>query len=211
MATQLKLYQGAHLLLRELATGITVADDSRFVNTLNLIYDDAVAYMLEQGMWNFATRTVGLDADEDVEPEFGFTFAMPKPDDYAGRMIAIATDERFHCALQDYHEEGGLGGYFFSNVDPLYLRYISNAVEYGLNLGDWPLTFVRAVEYELAFRVAPHLTTMGEEALDQLEKRRNKALRDARSKDALNQGAMYPPAGRLTTSRGSRFGARWRS
>jgi hypothetical protein len=75
-----------------------------------------------------------------------------------------------------------------------------------LNLADWPWTFARAVEYELAFRVAPHVTTMGEDSFSKLEGRKIRALRDARSKDALNQGNQYPPAGRLARSRGGMRG-----
>lgn len=212
MATKLKLYQGAHLLLKELATGVTVSDDTRFVNTLDIVYDDVLSWALEQGFWNFATRTVSIEASEDQEPQFGYSYAVPKPDDYAGRIVAISGDQRFACPLNDYQEEGGLSGFIFCDVDPLYLRYVSNGVAYGLNLAEWPYSFTRAVEYELAFRVAPHLTTMGEQAMDQLEKRKQKALRDARSKDAINQGATWPPAGRLVRSRGgfgSRTSRRW--
>jgi hypothetical protein len=162
--------------------------------------------MLEQGLWNYATRTVAIDASEDVEPEFGYTFAIAKPDDYAGRFVSISGDSFFACPLQDYHEEGGLDGYIYCNVNPLYFRYISNGNEYGLNLADWPWTFARAVEYELAFRVAPHVTTMGEDSFSKLEGRKIRALRDARSKDALNQGNQYPPAGRLARSRGGMRG-----
>lgn len=212
MATKQGIYRATHLLLKEIGSDVTVSDDTRFVNTLGLVYDDTLAFMLEQGLWNFATRTVAIEADASEEPDFGYSFAIPKPDDYAGRIVQISGDQRFDCPLNDYQEEGGLSGFIFCDVDPLYLRYISNGVAYGLNLADWPYSFTRAVEYELAFRVAPHLTSMGEDSMDRLERRKQKALRDARSKDAVNQGSMRPPAGRLATSRAG-YGTsyrRWR-
>ena len=203
MATKQSLYRGAHLILKELATGVTTGDDTRFVNTLDVVYDDVLNFMLEAGFWNFATRTVAIEASTDEEPSFGYAYAIAKPDDYAGRIVAIAADDRFFSPIEDYQEEGGLSGFIFCDVDPLYLRYISNGVEYGLNLADWPYSFARAVEYELAFRVAPHLSSMGEDAMVRLERRKEKALRDAKSKDAVNQGSQRPPAGRLVRSRGA--------
>ena len=213
MATRLGISKGVAGILKESAVGITVSDDTRLMNEINEYYDSVIEFVLESGFWNFATRTVAIDADTDEEPEFGYTFAIPKPDDYAGRIVDISGDQYFACPLQDYQEEGGLDGFIFCNFDPLYLRYISNGNEYGLNLADWPWSFTRAVEYELAFRIAPHLTSMGEQAMDQLEKRKQKALRDAKSKDAVNQGAKWPPAGRLTRSRGGSFrnSRRWNS
>ena len=210
MASKLGLFKGAISHLKEPIVGLAVSDDSIAVNNLNEHYDGVLSFMLEQGLWNFATRTVAIDSDPSAEPEFGYAYAIPKPDDYAGRIVSISADARFSLPLNDYQEEGGLSGYIFCDVDPLYLRYVSNGVGYGLNLGEWPSTFTRAVEYELAFRVAPHLTSMGEDAMDKLEKRKFRALRDARSKDALNQGSERPPPGRLAQSRVGRT-TRWRS
>lgn len=210
MSSKLSLFKGALAILKEPILGITVADDTTAVNNLNEHYDSVLNWALEQGLWNFATRTVSIASDPSAEPQFGYSHAIAKPDDYAGRIVQISADDRFYCPLNDYQEEGGLDGYIFCDIDPLYLRYISNGVLYGLNLGEWPWSFARAVEYELAFRVAPLITSMGDNAMDQLEKRKIKALRDARSKDALNQGSMRPPAGRLAQSRAGWHSRRWR-
>ena len=210
MATKQGLYRAAILILKQNAVGVTVTDDDAFVNNLNLVYDDAIKYVLEEGLWNYETRTVSAEASADVEPAFGFSFAVEKPEDYAGRIVAIAANDRFYPPLTEYHEEGGLQGYIFVDCDPLYLRYISNATEYGLNLGSWPATFTRAVEYELAWRVAPHLTNMSAAEKDTFRKEKVQALRDAKSKDALNQAPERPPPGRLVTSRrGRQFSRTW--
>lgn len=212
MASKQGLYRGAILILKQNAVGVAVTDDDAFVNTLNLVYDDAIKFVLEAGLWNYATRTVSIEASEDVEPEFGFAFAVEKPDDYAGRVVAIAANARFYPPLSAYHEDGGLSGYFWVDCDPLYLRYISNSVEYGLNLASWPATFTRAVEYELAWRVAPHLTNMSASEKEELRKDRERTMRDAKSKDALNQAPERPPPGRLVTARAGRMARRdwWR-
>jgi len=212
MATKLKLYRAAQLILKQNAVDATVSDGSAFTNNLDLVYDDVLAYCLENGDWNFATRTVSIEASEDVDSGIeDYSYAIEKPSDYAGRIVAISGNQRFDPPLDDYHEDGGLSGYIWCDVDPLYLRYISNSVEYGLNLADWPPSFTRAVEYELAFRVAPTLTSMGEDAFDMLEKRKKRAMHDAQSKDARNQGAQKLPQGRLVQSRGfPSTRSRWR-
>ena len=212
MATKLKLYRAAVLLVKQNAVDLAVTDDSAFVNTLDLVYDDVLAFCLEAGDWNYATRTVAIEASEDEEPAFGFGFAVEKPDDYAGRVVAISANERFYPPLEQYHDEGGLEGHFHTDCDPLYLRYISNGNEYGLNLADWHPAFERYFEYELAWRIAPQLTNMGEDATDRFEKRKNKALHNAQAQDARNHGAQPLPQGRLVQSRGypsSRSRWRW--
>lgn len=212
MTTKLQLYQGAHMILRQNAVDMAITDDTAFVNNLDLVFDKTARWCLEQGLWNYATRTVALEASVSVVPQFGYNFAIEKPDDYAGRIVAISANQRFWPNLNDYQEEGGLSGFIFCNHDPLYLRYISNGVQYGLNLANWPETFATFVEHELAWRVAPHVTSMSAAEKEELRKDKTRAMRDARSKDALNQGSERPPPGRLVRSRHGRTGMRnsWR-
>lgn len=212
MATKLGVYRAVHLLVKQNAVGMAVSDDTQLVNTINLAYDAAISHLLEQGLWNFATRTVQAEASDDIESQFGFNFVFEKPGDYAGRLVALSANEYFRPPLQHYHEDGGLEGYFFADNDPLYIRYISNSSDYGLNLGAWPASFTRAVEYEIAVRVAPHITNMSAAEMDALQRGAVKTLRDARSKDALNQAPERPPLGRLVQSRRGSMGLRdwWR-
>ena len=211
MSTKLGLYQGAHIILGENAVDMTVTDDSAFVNSLDVVYDRVLAHCLAAGDWNHATRTVSIEASEDVSSSFGYTTVIVKPDDYAGRIVSLSGNELFDPPLDDYHEEGGLEGYIYCHIDPLYLRYISNGVAYGLNLAAWPPAFELYVEHELAFRVARQLTTMSAAEKEELRKERNRALRDAKAKDARNQGTQWLPQGRLVQSRGwPSTRSRWR-
>jgi hypothetical protein len=213
MATKQQLYRSSVLLLKQNAVSLAVTDDEAFVNTINLIYDEALRFVLTAGDWNHATRTVSIEASEDVSSGINdFAYAMEKPSDYAGRIVAISGNQRFDPPLDDYHEDGGLSGYIWCDVDPLYLRYISDGVEYGLNLADWPPSFERYVEHELAWRIAPMLTSMGANEKEEFRKERKRALLDAQAKDARNQGAQRLPQGRLVQSRGypsSRSRWRW--
>jgi hypothetical protein len=165
-------------------------------------YDKARKYCLEQGLWNFALRTTLLEPDTDNEPLFGYLYAFLRPDDYV-RLNAISGDPYFNLTLEEYVDEGP---YFLASINPLYVSYISDHPSYGMDMGSWPATFELAVEYELAHRIAPHLTAMGDGDLQRLDDERITAIRDARSKDAMNQPAKRPPAGRLVRARqGQRY------
>lgn len=207
MATKLGLYNGALFIIktRKLAS---LTDDEKSRYTLDDIYDSTLSYMLEQGLWNHATRTVAIESSASLDPAFGYQYVFEQPTDWV-RTIAISAQATFYPPLgpgEFVHE----GEAFSANCDPLYLSYVSNDSGYGLDLSLWPETFARAVEYELAVRIAPHLTSMGEEAQANLEKKANRALRDARSKDALNQAGMYPPPSRLVRARTRNFNANLR-
>lgn len=212
MATKQQLYRSAALILKQNSVSMTVTDDEAMVNTFNLVYDEAIRFALANGDWNFATRTVSIEASADVSSEINdFSFAIPKPNDYAGRIVAISGNQRFDPPVDDYHEDGGFSGNIWCDVDPLYLRYISNSSEYGLNLADWSPSFERYFEYELAERARGMLTNMSAAEDERFEKKYKRALNDARAKDARNQGAQKLPQGRLVQARGyPSTRSRWR-
>jgi hypothetical protein len=207
MATsKLKLYQGACLILKETPID-TVSDDILIRYTLDLVYDDTVEYLLGEGNWDFAMRPVMIDHSTSVQPSFGYSFAFEKPDDWV-KTSRIAANEMFWPPLgpNEFVDETTN---WSANCDPLYVSYISHDASFGLNLGNWPATFARAVEYELAFRVGPRCCGLSGDQLDALEKRKFRVLKDARSKDAMNDASLRPPPGRLTQSRVSWNTSRW--
>lgn len=202
MATKLGVYNQALLELkqRKLAA-LTDANTAR--RTLDDFWDTVKEYMLAEGLWNFAGRAAAIEASTDVEPEFGFTYAVEIPEDFV-RLVAISANGDFWPTLDRYHIESG---YWHVNVNPLYVRWISNGNDYGSDLSLWTPAFERATALELAHRVAPHLTGMSEDRLIALEKKAKRELTNARSKDAMDQMAERPPPGRLVNARlnGSRI------
>jgi hypothetical protein len=206
MATKQALYRAAALILKESGTTLTVTDDDVTVNTLNVVYDSCLGYVLESGKWNFAARTLQIDSDEDEEPEFGYNFAFEKPSDYKN-LIKLSASPSLYPPLPDngYADEGN---FWFADIDPLYASIVSDGAQYGGDLSLWPDIVARALEYELAFRVAPHVTSMGEDAFDRLEKRKEKALLRAKSWDASKQPTERPPPSRLQMARGGRMSRR---
>lgn len=194
-SSKLSLYNGACLILKQRRlSGLSDTGPAR--QALDLVYDDTVQYMLEQGLWNHAQRSVALTPDPDVTPSFGFRNAFEHPADMV-RITKISPSERFYPTLEHYLDEGG---YFYADIQTMYLMYVSNGADHGLDLSRWPASFSRAVEFELALRIGPTIGITSN-AIDDVEKRGLRALRDARSKDALRQPAEDLQPGRLVKSR----------
>ncbi len=208
MTSQLKLFRRALLILKENATGITVSDDTKAVNTLNLVYSDVVQRMLEEGRWNFAARSQQIDASTDIEPDFGFSNAFVKPDDYVN-LIKISHSETFFPPFlpNQYVDEGG---YWYANCDPLYVSFVSDDEAYGGDLSLWPEVFAEAVAYELASQIGPHLTAMSGTEKETLERDKKLALRNASSWDAAKNPPDPLPFGRMVRGRSAMRGTYWR-
>lgn len=165
-------------------------------------YDDAIEFMLAQGLWNFASRTVAIESSTDVEPTFGYNYVFEKPDDFV-RLVAIGANGELWPTLDDFIDENA---YWHTNVDPLYVQYISDDPSYGADTSLWTITFRKAFEAYLATQIAMDpMASISAGKLELLQKQQILLLRDARAKDALNQAAMRPAPGRLTQSRGGRF------
>ena len=159
----------------------------------------AVWYGLEQGYWNWAMRAVRIDAETSIDPEFGYTKAFALPEDFI-RLNMISSDERFGYPLTDYELEVG---HIWCEVDPLYVRYVSDHVDYGRDFGKWPETFNMWLGSWMGSQIAPRLTK--EIDLKVLRKEVNKLLVDARSKDAQMEPPRWPPLSSWAQARLGRF------
>lgn len=190
--------QGALRLVKQRKID-TLTDDEWARYELDGEYDKCLEYMLESGLWNFAMRTVAVDFDPATDPSFGFSYAFEKPDDWV-RTAIVSGNPRMFPPLGAY-EWLDETDYWSAHVTPLYVSYVSNGASYGLDLARWPATFERAVEFDLAYRIAPTVTGMTDKDSERLELRRHRALKNAQSKDALNQAPKTRPPGRLVSSR----------
>jgi hypothetical protein len=195
MATQLAIYN-ATLRHCRAARIATVSDTVESRRVLDDFYTDTIAYMLEMGFWKFAMNSVMIEADADLIPEFGFTNVFSRPSDFV-KMYDISGDENFNCPLTQWLlESQGI----FADVDPIYVKYVSNSTDYGGNLAIWPARFLVAFEWELAFRVAPRLTK-GDDIVTECDNKRKEFLSSALSYDALDEAPKGPPTGRFVRSR----------
>lgn len=194
--SRLQLYNNALLLVGS-RTISSLSDNVESRRTLDTIWDSgAVKNCLEQGYWNFAMRTIRLDATTDIEPDFGLRYAFNKPDDWV-RTYSVCSDEYFNNPITQYVDEVG---YWFCDLDEIYVQYVSNDVSYGTSYGDWPESFSRYVEHYLAYRAAPRLTA-SEQKIEQLKADMKRALQDGRTQDCANEGTKFAPLGSWSKSR----------
>lgn len=203
MATKLNLYNGALRLLGERKLN-TIDEDRKPRHLLDDVWDDGlIDTVLEQGFWNFAVRAVKLDKSITAIPAFGHTNAFDKPNDWV-RTVGICNDEFFKSPLLDYIEETG---FWFAEIDPIYVRYVSNDAAYGSDFNRWPETFTRYVEAYLASEIA-YVLTQSDTKLRVVLGLTHQRMIDARSKDAMNEATAFPPPGSWTLARGGTRGSR---
>ena len=196
MATQLSLYNEALRLCgeRKLAS-LTENREPRRV--LDSVWDEnAINYCLEQGQWKFAIRTAKLEYNPSMEQAYGYQYAFEKPSDFI-RITAFCSDEYFNVPLTQFAEEGG---FWFSDLDEVYIQYVSNDPSYGADYSLYPETYMRYVASYLASEVVDRLT-QNNSLWEKLDKVMRKRLTDARSKDAMNGPTKFLPTGQWLSSR----------
>lgn len=196
VATRLSLYNGGLRILG--ARSLSSLSENR---ESRRILDDiwnagALDYCLQQGFWNFAARTMEMQYDTTVTPAFGYTRAFSKTSDWL-RTAAVSDSETFDPPLNDYRDEAG---YLFAYPDTLYVTCISNGASYGTDYAKWPANFTRFVEVYLAHEAADRITqsTTKKGELYALMKQ---WLKEAKSTDAMDEPARFPPRGSWVTSR----------
>lgn len=195
MATALGLYNGA---LTEIgAAAVTAINEAvESARVITAVYDNVILECLASGLWQFAMRSVQVDADP-TPPSFGYAYAFSKPDDWV-RTAMMSSSERFMPPLLDFEDETA---FWMADVDPLFVKYVSKDTDYGLDLTLWPQKFTRYVETMLALRICLRITG-GATHQDRLERvTMPRARSDALAIDAMNGPVRFMPPGRWTQSR----------
>lgn len=197
MATdRLRLYNGALLACgeRSLAT-LTESREGRFL--LDDVWnDDGVRYCLEQGQWKFAMRSSQLVFNPSLEPDFGYRRGFTKPTDWVATS-AVCSDEFFKTPLLEYADEVG---FWFADIDTIYVRYVSDHVAFGGDFSKWTSTFTDYVKSYFASRIVFKLSAdqTRHESVAKLAKHN---LMVAKNKDAMAGPAKFPPQGNWVLSR----------
>lgn len=196
---KLDVYNGAlrRLGSRRLAS-LTEAREPRRV--LDDIWNNGalVNYALERGEWNFALRSVQGAYNTGISPGFGFRRAFDKPDDFR-RLAALSADEYFRIPLTA-HQYTDEGGYWLSDQDTLYIRYVSSHDSYGYDSSRWTESFRYYLECCLAYEACERITNSGAK-LEKVEQQMRSYLSQAKSTDAMQEGVKFPPRGAWASSR----------
>ncbi len=198
--SKLSLYQGALLNLSvEKLSGISEDIEPRHV--MDRVWDNQLRdRVLQMGQWNFATRSVKLESSTSTTPTFGYQYAFDKATDFV-RTIGVCQDEYFNVPLTRYVDEAS---WWFSDLDPIYVRYISNDTSYGYDYSLWPPNFSEFVEYYMAYKTGGRIK--GQYDIKALKESMKEALKAARSTDAMESPARFSPLGSWARSRQGRRG-----
>lgn len=204
MATALTIYNGAlaHLGEQALTTTSDAVDRRR---KLDAVYDKAKAWCLESGFWNFAIRSVESTPDAPT-PEFYYAYQYTKPSDWV-RTAAISASESYDPPLNDFMD---ITGTWLSNVNPMYVQYVSNhATAGGGLLSAWPASYEEFVSGYLA-QLACMSITQDKGLYDRLKMTIVPDLRkSALSRDAMNGPSKRFPVGTWVRARGNDIGRRY--
>ena len=202
--TRLKIYNNALSICGERSlSSVTEAVESR--RQLDLAWDsDGVNYCLEQAQWRFAMRTQKVEYDPSISPPFGYTYAFNKPSDWV-LTSAVCSDERFTSPLLQYVDE--LDNWF-ADITPIYVKFVSDNVDYGLNLAEWPQSFGDYVDAYFASKIIYKMTS-DKQRIEQLMGSPGKIdggelgrrLKIAKSRDAMTQPSKMRPPGSWSRAR----------
>lgn len=201
---RLKLYNGALQIIgqRRLAS---LTENVKARHELDAVWQDGwLQYCLEQAQWNFAMRTAKLTHDPDVEPAFGYRHAFEKPTDWVNTS-AVCQDEYYNQPLIQYADEIG---WWFADITPIYVKFVSNNVDFGMNLAKWPVSFTEYVKHYGASKVVMTLTTDKEQQRQLLGPpgrpeagSLGNSLLTAKNRDAMAKPAMQPAQGGWSRAR----------
>lgn len=196
MTTQLDIYNGALLLCGErFLASLTENREPR--RLLDRVWaSNGIKTCLEQGQWRFAMRTVQIDYDPSIEPTFGYTRAFEKPDDWV-LTSSLCEDEFFRSPQTRYFDESG---YWYSDLDTLYVRYVSSDPNYGFDMNKWPDSFREYVEEFFASKVILKLSNSSDEEASSMRRLKAK-LKTAKSRTAMADATAFPARGAWGLSR----------
>lgn len=198
--TRLRLYNGALLICEERKLA-SLTENREPRHLLDEVWNDGgVRYCLEQAQWKFAMRTAQMEYEPSVQPSFGYRYAFPKPTDWIVTS-AVCQDEYFNSPLLQYSDEIQ---YWFADITPIYVKFVSDDTDYGANLANWPSTFTEYVKTYFAAKIVGKLS--GKTALrDRIWQKRSglldQMLLTAKNKDAMAGPTTFPARGSWTRSR----------
>ena len=198
--TRLRIYNGALTMCGErMLASLSENREPRYL--LDQVWDnDGVRKCLEAGQWKFAMRTIQADYDPAITPTFGYRRAFTKPTDWINT-CAFCADEYFREPLTQYSDEAG---YWYAELDTVYIKYVSDDAAWGGDLSLWPGSFTDYVEAFFASKVVLKITADKEKQQAVLHPRTGllaTTLLKAKSSDAMDGPTQFPPQGTWTRSR----------
>ena len=156
----------------------------------------SVRFVLEQGLWRFAVKTVELSANAST-PSSGYAYAFDRPVDWL-RTVRLYKANGGASRDLDYREEGGD---FHANQTPIVLRYLSKTL--GDNPINWSDAFETAVLAYLGWRRALGNPNSPGAVIEARRIAFDASLKNARIKDDMRERPKINTTGRFVRSRWS--------
>ncbi len=202
MATsKLVVYCDALRLCRERKLA-TLTDNREARKLLDAAWGDGSTYgsvrrCLEAGQWTFATRTAQVDYSPSITPTFGYRYAFDQPTDMM-RVTGIYGDEYCRVPLLEYTDERR---YWYSDLQTIFVQYVSNDASYGGDLSLWSEMFAKFVAADLAHEIVGNLT-QGDGAKAEVVKEWQYWSKQASGIDGMNKPTRHLPVGSWNRARG---------
>lgn len=174
----LKLGQGTGNLI-----AASLSEDSRNARLCDALYAKKRDELLRGHVWNFAVTRAALSRDP-AAPAFAFDHAYNLPADWI-RTVSVFDNEQTGTAR--YRLEGRR---ILSDAETLYLVYIRRVTDPNAMPPDFREALATLLAWDLALPIAD-----SNSLADRMERRHLRALRLAKSSDALEDGPARFPAG----------------
>lgn len=200
--SQLEIYNAALTICGERTlhsvTGLSENREPRHLLD-NVWNNDGVRSCLESGQWWFAMRAIELDYTTTITPTTGYRRAFIKPTDWV--VTSALTEDEYHDVPHlRYVDEAG---YWYSDLDVLFIRYVSNDPNYGGDLTKWSAKFADFVSAHFASKIILKLTS-DEDKRNGVFGHRKRTLLEAKNVDAMADPVKFLPSGSWTSARGGR-------
>lgn len=196
MASQLSLYNAALLLCGERSLA-TLSDNVESRVLLDNVWAEGwVNAVLERGQWNFAMRTIQLDYDPGYAPSFGYRYAFDKPGDWV-LTSAVGEEEYFRVPLTRYWDESG---YWYADLQTIYVRYVSSDPNFGGALDKWPPAFAEFAASHAARKIIKKLTKSEDDEKSMIKEEARRLL-IAKSRAAMADPTRFIAQGAWSRSR----------
>lgn len=193
---QLSLYNRALLGIGQRFLG-SLDEEVESRRLLDQVWSDgAVDACLEMGQWYFAMRTIRLDYDPSFEPDFGYRRVFTKPTDWV-LTSAVCEEEFFRVPLTRYVDEAG---YWYADLDAIYVKYVSNDPTFGGTIATWPKSFYNYVAAYLAGEIIDKLTD-DETKIKKAIEMRDRLLMEAKNRALMAMPTQFPAQGSWTRAR----------
>ncbi len=199
---KLRTYNDALRILeaRELSSLTEAVEARRVLDSAYGPNAEAVTTCLERADWTFASLIVKGVYDPGLETGFGFRYAYAKPSDMV-RLTSLCPDEYMRSPLTG-EQYWDAAGYWYVDHAEIYIRYVSGGTDYGMNSGLWSEGFRELLAAHLAVECAGRLTSSDAIARKAYALKED-ALSHAKSRNAMDGGTKFAPAGSWVRARGT--------